>query len=184
VAAELAPKRLEFLKQAAPQLQRVAMLWNADDLGMTMRYEASAAVAKELGVTVQSLGVREPNDFGAAFAEMERSKPDGLLMVADALTFLNRKRVFDFAAKHRLPVIYETEQYVRDGGLMSYGPDLGETAERGSGLIVRILKGGRPAELPFEQPTRFRLVINVKAAKALELSIPPALIGISDEVIE
>jgi putative tryptophan/tyrosine transport system substrate-binding protein len=133
VAAELAPKRLEFLKEAAPKLQRVAMLWNAKDLGMTMRYEASAAVAKELGVTVQSLGVNEPNDFEDAFAAMERSKPDGLLMVADALTFLNRKRVFDFAAERRLPAIYESENFVRDGGLMSYGPDETETAERGAG---------------------------------------------------
>jgi len=184
VAAELAPKRLQFLKQAAPQLERVAMLWNAEDLGMTLRYEASAAVAKELGVTVQSLGVREPNDFDAAFAAMERSMPDGLLMVADALTFLNRKRVFEFAAQHRLPAIYETERFVRDGGLMSYGPDDNETAERGASLIMRILDGERPADLPLEQPTRFRLVVNLKTAKVLGLAIPPTLIGIADEVIE
>ena len=101
VAAELAPKRLELLKEAAPKLLRVAMLWNANDLGMTTRYEASAAAAKKLGVTVLSFGVREPDDFGDAFEAMERDKPDGLLMVADALTFLNRKRVFDFAAEHR-----------------------------------------------------------------------------------
>jgi putative ABC transport system substrate-binding protein len=184
VAAELAPKRLEFLKEAAPKLQRVAMLWNAKDLGMTMRYEASAAVAKELGVAVQSLGVNEPNDFEDAFAAMERSKPDGLLMVSDALTFLNRKRVFDFAAEHRLSAIYETEAYVRDGGLMSYGPDEAETAERGANLVVRILKGGKPADLPLEQPTRFRLVINLKTAKTLGLTIPATLLARADEVIE
>src|SRR5215208_4233666 len=111
VAAELAPKRLELLKHAAPQLQRVALLWNAGDLGMTARYEATAAAAKTLNMTVLALGVREPNDFGDAFATMERSMPDGLLMVADALTSLNRKRVFDFAATHRLPAIYEADNF-------------------------------------------------------------------------
>ena len=184
VAAELAPKRLELLKEAAPKLQRVAMLWNAKDLGMTMRYEASAAVANGLGVTVQSLGVSEPNDFEAAFGAMERSMPDGLLMVADALTFLNRKRVFDFAAEHRLPAIYETEGFARDGGLMSYGPDGPEISERGANLISRILKGEKPADLPLEQPTRYRLVINLKTAKALGLTIPQTLLVQADEVIE
>src|SRR6266568_1863341 len=184
VAAELAPKRLEYLKEAAPKLQRVAMLWNAKDLGMTMRYEASAAAAKELGVTVQSLGVREPDDFGDAFAAMQRDKPDGLLMVSDALTFLNRKRVFDFAAEHRLPAIYETSAFARDGGLMSYGPDENETAERGANLVLRILRGEKPADLPLEQPTRFRLVINLKTAKALGLTIPQSVLLRADDVIE
>ena len=184
VAAELAPKRLELLKEAVPELKRVAMLWNANDLGMTMRYEASAAAAKTLSVSVESLGVREPDDFEDAFAAMERSMPDGLLMVADALTFLNRKRVFEFAAHHRLPAIYEGANFAHDGGLMSYGPDGAETAELGTNLIVRILKGERPADLPFEQPTRFRLVINLKTAKALGLAVPPSLLAQADEVIE
>jgi putative tryptophan/tyrosine transport system substrate-binding protein len=184
IAAELAPKRLGLLNEAAPKLQRVAMLWNANDLGMTMRYEAAAAAAKQLGITVESLGVREPNDFDDAFAAMERDKPDGLLMVADALTFLNRKRVYAFAAAHRLPAIYESAPFARDGGLMSYGPDEAETADLGTNLIVRILKGEKPADLPFEQPTRFRLVINLKTAKALGLTIPSALLASADEVIE
>lgn len=184
VAAELAPKRLEVLKEAVPNLRHVAMLWNAKDLGMTSRYEASAAVAKHLGVTVQSLGVREPDDFADAFAAMEREKPDGLLMVADSLTFLNRKRVFEFAAAHRLPAIYENDAFSRDGGLISYGPDRTETAERGASLIAKILNGARPADLPFEQPTRFRLVINLKTAKTLGLNIPPTLLARADEVIE
>ncbi len=184
VAAELAPKRLEVLKEAVPNLRHVAMLWNAKDLGMTSRYEASAAVAKQLGVSVQSLGVREPDDFAEAFAAMEREKPDGLLMVADSLTFLNRKRVFEFAAAHRLPAIYETDAFSRDGGLISYGPDRIETAERGASLIATILKGARPTELPFEQPTRFRLVINLKTAKSLGLNIPATLLARADEVIE
>ena len=105
-------------------------------------------------------------------------------MVADALTFLNRKRVFDFAAEHRLPAIYETSAFARDGGLMSYGPDEKETAEQGADLVLRVLKGQKPADLPLEQPTRFRLVVNLKTAKALGLTVPPGLLVAADEVIE
>ncbi|MCP4617734.1 MAG: hypothetical protein GY844_15040 [Bradyrhizobium sp.] len=184
VAAELAPKRLQLLKEAVPQFQRVAMLWNAKDLGMTTRYEASAAAAKRLGVIVLSFGVREPDDFGDAFEAMERDTPDGLLMVADTLTFLNRKRVFDFTAARRLPAIYETRAFAQDGGLMSYGPDENETAEHGANLVLRILKGEKPSDLPFEQPTRYRFVINLKTAKALSLTMPPGLLISADEVIE
>jgi ABC-type uncharacterized transport system substrate-binding protein len=184
VAAELAPKRLQLLKETVPDLKRVAMLWNANDVGMTMRYEATAAVAKELGIEVQPLGVREPNDFEDAFTAMSREPPDGLLMVADGLTFLNRKRVYDFAVKHRLPAIYEDERFAGDGGLMSYGPDPVETVERVAGLVDRILKGVSPAELPMEQPTRFRLVINLKTGKALGLAIPQSILARADEVIE
>jgi putative tryptophan/tyrosine transport system substrate-binding protein len=184
VAAELAPKRLELLKKAAPQLQRVALLWNAGDLGMTARYEATATAAKTLNISVLPLGVREPNDFGDAFAAMESSMPDGLLMVADALTALNRKRVFDFAATHRLPAIYEADNFARDGGLMSYGPDEVETIERGANLLERILKGEKPADLPLEQPTRFRFVVNLKTAQSLGLTIPQSILLLADELIE
>jgi putative ABC transport system substrate-binding protein len=184
VAAELAPKRLELLKELAPALRRVAMLWNASDLGMTMRYRATAAAAQTLGVAVQTLGVREPDDFNDAFAAMIRDPPDAILMVSDALTYLNRKRVFEFATAHRLPAIYEREDLVRDGGLMSYGPDIAEGFDRAAALVDRILKGADPASLPFEQPTHFRLVINLKTAKALGLTVPPSLLARADEVIE
>jgi putative tryptophan/tyrosine transport system substrate-binding protein len=184
VSAELTPKRMELLKQMAPSLRRVAMLWNAADLGMTMRYRASEAGAKAMGVAVQALGVREPDDFEQAFAAMNREMPDAILMVTDSLTVLNRKRVFEFAAAHRLPAIYEFDWLVRDGGLMSYAPNLDETFERVAALVDRILKGAKPAELPFEQPTRFKLVINLKTANTLGLDVPPMLLGTADEVIE
>jgi ABC-type uncharacterized transport system substrate-binding protein len=184
VAAQLAPKRLEFLKEAVPSLKRVAMLYNANDPGMSLRYEASATVAKELGVSVQPLGVREPDDFEEAFAAMNHEMPDGLLMVSDSLTRLNRKRVYDYAAAHRLPAIYEADSFVRDGGLMSYGPDGIEAIDRVASLVARILKGAKPADLPLEQPTRFRLVINLRTAKALGLAVPPTLLARADEVIE
>jgi len=184
VSAEVTPKRMELLKQIAPRLRKVAMLWNADDLGMTLRYRASETGAQALGISVQALGVREPNDFDQAFAAMNRDVPDAILMVSDALTILNRKRVFEFAAAHRLPAIYEDDRYVRDGGLMSYGPDQSESFARMAALADRILKGAKPAELPFEQPTRFRFVLNLKTAKSLGLEVPPTLLALADEVVE
>ena len=184
VAADLAPKRRELLKDMAANMKRVAVIWNANDRGMTTRYEASAAAAQSLGIAVDSLGVREAKDFDEAFAAMDRRMPDSLYLVADMLTAANRKRVFEYAAAHRLLAIFEGELYARDGGLMSYGPDPGETAERAAQLIGRILKGAKPADLPVEQPTRFRLVINLKTAKALGITVPPSLLARADEVIE
>jgi len=184
VSADLTPKRMELLKQMASGLRRVAMLWNAADLGMTLRYQASQAGAKAMGLSTQELGVRKPDDFEQAFEAMQSDMPDAILMVDDALTNLNRKRVFEFAAAHRLPAIYEFASLVRDGGLMSYGPDPDESFSRVAALVDRILRGAQPADLPFEQPTRFRLVINLKTAKALGLTIPPSLLARADQVIE
>jgi len=184
VAATLSAKRLALLKEMSPKLSRVAMLWNKDDLGMTMRYQASAKAAQALGLTVQALGVREPDDFDEAFGQMNSDLPDGILMVADALTNLNRKRVFEFAASRRLPAIYEYDFLARDGGLMSYGPDFTESFERAAALVARIFGGARPGDLPFEQPTRYPLVINLRTAKASGLDVPPTLLAIADEVIE
>ena len=128
--------------------------------------------------------MREPNDFAAAFAAMTHQMPDGILMVSDSLTLLNRRRVFEFSAAHRLPAIYEFESLVRDGGLMSYGPDQGGSAERGAALVDRILRGASPAEVPFENPTRFTFAINLKTAKSLGIIVPPALQVQADVVIE
>lgn len=184
VAAELSAKRLEVFKDAFPNLHKIAMLWNAGDLGMTLRYKSAAAAAQTLGFEIQPLGVGEPDDFAAAFAAMERDRPDAILMVTDALTVLNRKRVFEFAAQRKLPAIYEYASLVRDGGLMSYGPDMNEVYDIAADLSVRILKGARPADLPFEQPTRFNLVINKKTLDALGLTIPAAMLMRADEVVE
>jgi putative ABC transport system substrate-binding protein len=145
-AAVLATKRLALIKQAVPKVQRVAMLWNRDDLGMSLRYEASAGAAQVLGVAVRPLGLREPDDFNGVFEAMDRDPPDAIFMVADALTTLNRKRVFDYAGAHRIPALYEYDlPNVHDGGLMSYGPDLNESMERAADLTARIFAGARPA---------------------------------------
>ena len=151
---------------------------------MTLRSRAAEAAAKVLDVSVQTFGVREPNDFGNAFVEMTRSRPDAILMVSDTLTVLNRKQVMEFAANNRLPAIYEFGFLVRDGGLMSYGPNLRETGERVGDLVARILRGARPADLPLEQPTHFEFIVNLKTAKSIGLIIPPTLLSRADEVIE
>jgi len=183
-ATDLSVKRLELLKEAVPGLRRVAMLWNKGDPAMTLRYNASASVAGTLGISVQPLGVGEPDDFVEAFAIMEREMPDAILMVADTLTLLNRQRVYDFANQHQLAAIYELDASVRDGGLMSYGADRTEIFERTAALVDRILKGDKPANLPFELPTRFKFALNLKTAKAIGLEVSPLLIARADEVVE
>jgi putative ABC transport system substrate-binding protein len=184
VATTLSTKRLGLLKELLPKLSRVAMLWNKDDLGMSLRYEASAKAAQEMGADVEAVGVREPDDFNEAFTVMDSQMPDAILMVSDSLTMLNRERVFNYASAHRLPAIYEFDSLVREGGLMSYGADLQESFERAAAMVDRIYKGAKPGDLPFEQPTRYLFVINLKTAKSIGLEIPPNLLALADEVIE
>jgi ABC-type uncharacterized transport system substrate-binding protein len=183
-AAMLSTKRLSLLKALLPSLQRVAMLWNKEDLGMSQRYEASAKAARDIGVQVQALGVREPDDFDDAFTAMNRENPEAILMVSDSLTLLNRKRVIQYAATHRIPAIYEADNIVQDGGLMSYGADDHESFSRAAALVDRIFKGAKPADLPVEQPTRYLFVINMKTAKAMNLIVPNNLAALADRVIE
>jgi putative tryptophan/tyrosine transport system substrate-binding protein len=183
-ASMLSTKRLSLLVAALPKLRRVAMLWNKNDLGMSLRYEASAKAADGVGITVQPLGVREPDDFNDAFAAMTRDRPDAIMMVSDSLTLLNRKRVIEFAAEHRLPAVYEADSIVRDGGLMSYGADQQESFERAAAIVELIFKGAKPADLPVEQPTLYRFVINLKTAKSIGLEIPATLLALADEVLE
>jgi putative ABC transport system substrate-binding protein len=183
-AGELSTKRLGLLKELRPDLRRVAMLWNQDDLGMSLRYQASAGAADALGVAVQALGVREPDDFNEAFSAMDRDRPDAILMVSDSLTVLNRTRVFEYAAARRLPAVYEAEIFVRDGGLMSYGADTAESFGRAAAFVDQILKGSKPSDLPFERPTRYTFALNLKTARAIGLEVPPLLLARADEVVE
>ena len=183
-ATELSAKRLELLKEAMPRATRIAVLWNADDRAMTLRYREIEKAARVLGVTIQPLGVREPDDFDVAFSAMTREPPDAVYLVTDALTTLNRRRVIDFAAAHRVPAMYENGLVVRDGGLMSYGPDLADNLRRAAVYVDRILKGAKPGELPVEQPNRYYLLVNLKTAKALGLTIPQSLLLRADEVVQ
>jgi putative ABC transport system substrate-binding protein len=184
IASDLSAKRLTLLKEAVPSVHNVAVLWNADDLGMTLRYRAAEVEAKRLGMAIVPLGVREPDDFDAAFSEMTTTPPDAILMVTDILTVLNRKRVIEYAEKHRVPAIYEFAFLAHDGGLMAYGPDMDAVFDRAAGLADRILKGAKPADLPLELPTRFQFAVNLKTAKAIGLAIPETILLRADDVIE
>jgi putative ABC transport system substrate-binding protein len=183
-AVNLSGKRLELLKEAVPRASRIAVLWNADDRGMTLIYREIERAAQALRVTVQAHGVREPNDFQAAFAAMTASRPDALFLVTDALTNLNRKRVIDFAAAHHMPAMYEYGVLVRDGGLMAYGANPDDNQRMAASYVDRIFKGAKPATLPVERPSRYYLTINLKTAKTLGLALPSALLARADEVIE
>jgi putative ABC transport system substrate-binding protein len=184
ISSELSAKRLTLLKEAVPSLHTVAVLWNADDFGMTLRYRAAEVEAKRLGMAIVPLGVHAPDDFDVSFSEMTKAPPDAILMVTDILTVLNRKRVIDYAENHRLPAIYEFASLAHDGGLMAYGPDTDAVFDRAAGLADRILKGAKPADLPLELPTRFQFAVNLKTAKAIGLTIPESILLRADDVIE
>lgn len=183
-AAVLSAKRLELLKELVPSIERVAVLWNAGDQAMTLRYRQIEVAAQLLRVTIEPLGVREPDDFNAALAAMNRTRPDALMMVTDALTMLNRQRVLDYAAQHRIPAMYEFAVVPRSGGLVSYGSDFDQTFRLAADYVARILKGARPGDLPVEQPNRYFLVINLNTARALGIGVPQAVLLRADEVIE
>jgi putative ABC transport system substrate-binding protein len=180
MATALSAKRLELLKEAVPTLSRVAVLWNAADPGMVLRFREIEAAARVLGVTVQSHEVHSPQDFERAFTAMTREHPDALFVVAEVLTLSHRCQVLDFAAQNRLPAMYEFGVFAREGGLMAYGPKLTDSFQRGAYYVDRILKGTKPADLPVEQPMHFELVVNFKAAEALGLTIPPHLLVLAD----
>jgi putative ABC transport system substrate-binding protein len=184
LAPELSAKRLDLLTQAVSPLARVAVLWNLDNEGMALRFRETQAASRVLGVSIQSVGVRTPDDFDGAFATITRERPHGLLVMADTVTLGQRKRTADFAASHRIPAIYEQRDFVDVGGLMSYGIDIVDHYRRASSFVDRVLKGIKPADLPIEQPTKFELVINMKTAKALGLTIPQTLLLRADQVIE
>ena len=184
IPSELTVKRLELITEAVGGLKRLAVLYNAADASMVARYEIVVAAASDRGMTVQPFGVRGPDDFESAFSGMSADRPDEILMVSDILTMLNRKRVFEFAGAKKIPAIYEVDSFARDGGLMSYGAERSEAAERAPDLIDRILKGAKPADLPIERSAHIKFVINLKTAKELGITLPPTLLARADEVIE
>jgi putative ABC transport system substrate-binding protein len=184
LAEELSGKRLELLRETVPRATRVAMLWNSTNPSMVSRAQSAQTAAGVLGVTLQSLGVYDLVTFDNAFATITRTRPDVLLTLIDPFTNQHRKRIVDFAATQRLPAIYEAREFVDAGGLMSYGPSLAALHRRAATYVDKILKGAKPADLPVEQPTRFEMVINLKAARALGLAIPQSVLMRADQVIQ
>ena len=181
---QLSAKRMQLLKEAVPKAALIAILWNVNDQGMTLRYREIEKAAQILQVAVQAIGVRESEDFAVAFATMNSRRPDAIFLVADALTRTNVKRVIEFAAAHGIPAMYEYSPIVRDGGLMSYGPDPDDAFREAANFVDRILKGARAADLPAQQPTRYYLTINRTTATALGLTIPQSLLIRADDVIQ
>jgi ABC-type uncharacterized transport system substrate-binding protein len=184
LASDLWPKRLEILKEIAPKLSRVAMVWNKGNAGMTLEAKATQEVAGPLGVALQDRGIKEPNDLEVVFAAMSKDRPDAFLAIADTVLNSYQKRILEFLAKHRVPAIFESSAWVEAGGLISYGPIYADLYRRSAIQMDKILKGAKPADIPVEQPTKFELVINLKAAKQIGLTIPPNVLARADKVIK
>ena len=177
-------KRLALLKEAVPKLAQVAVLWNPTARGLENRLKELYPPAATLKVTLKAFEVREASQLDAVFAAIARARVDGLTVLTDPLTLRHRAAVVSLAAKHRLPAVYGFGEFVRAGGFMVYGANIPDLFYRAAAYADRILKGARPADLPVEEPTKFELVINLKAAKALVLTIPPSLLARADEVIQ
>jgi len=188
---ELGAKRLELLKEAVPRVKRVAVLWNptySQRFSGSFRFWSSdwvevRAAAQALGITLQSVEIRGPDDFDTAFSAMTRERAEALIAFSDPLIVFHGRRITDLAAKNRLPAVYASREVVDAGGLMSYGASSTDMFRRAAVYVGKILKGAKPADLPMEQPTKFELVINLKTAKALGLTIPRSLLLRADEVI-
>ena len=183
-AAVLSAKRLEILKELVPAAKRVAVLWNAGNYAMTLRVREIEKATQVLGMSIDPLGVREPDDFDVALAAMTRARPDALMMLTDALTNLNRQRVLDYVGARQIPAMYEFGYVVHAGGLISYGSDQNETFRLAADYVAKVLKGAKAGDLPVEQLNRYFLVINLKTAKNLGLNIPQSLLLRADEVIQ
>jgi ABC-type uncharacterized transport system substrate-binding protein len=183
-ASDLWPKRLELLRGIVPKLSKVAMLWNKGNTGMALEAKATQEVAAPLAVALQDRGVTDASQLDVVFAAMTRDRADGFLALMDAVLSSHRKRILDFLAENRLPAIFESSDWVEAGGLISYGPNHADAIRRTAILMDKILKGAKPADLPVEQPTKFELVINLKTAKQIGLTIPPNVLARADRVIK
>src|SRR6266446_2066388 len=187
LAPELVGKRLEQLTQAVPGVSRVAVLWQPGALGERTERDIlkEAEVAgRALGVRLQFVEARGPEDFNRAFSVMTRARAGALTVLPGSMFVNERRRLVDLAAKNRLPAVYTSREYVDAGGLMSYGPNQAELYRRAATYVDKILKGAKPGDLPVEQPTKFELIINLKTAKALGLTIPQPVLGRADQIIE
>ncbi len=183
IAAALAGKRLELLKETLPNLTRLAILWQPQNKGSEESWKESQLAARQLGLKIHSMEVSSPDKFESAFGLASKANSDALAVTLSSLFSLNRKLIVSLAAKHRLPAIYTRDEFADRGGLMSYGADEGEPFKRIGVMIDKILKGAKPADLPVEQPTKFELVINLRTAKQIGLTIPPNVLERADRVI-
>ena len=184
IVDELEVKRLQLLKEAIPTASRIAVMWNPDNPVWVSVMQRLREVAPTLGVQLQELAVRNSGDFASALRSATASGVGALLLVEEGLFAGHSKTLVDLMAKHRMPAMYPQPAFVQLGGLLAYWVDVSDMLRRLAGHVDKILRGARPADLPIEQPTQFGLVINLKTARALGLTIPPALLVRADQVIE
>jgi putative ABC transport system substrate-binding protein len=184
ISAELSGKRLQLLKEVVPRASRVAALWNPASSGQGLELRGAAAAARALNVELQPVEFRGYGDFEGAFQAAARGRAGALLVLQDTLTFSGRAQVVRLAAKHRLPAMYPSRESAEAGGLVTFGPNFQDNYRRAATFVDKILKGAKPGDLPVEQPTKFELVINLRTAKALGLTIPQSILIRADEVIQ
>jgi putative ABC transport system substrate-binding protein len=183
-APELAGKRVQLLKEALPRVSRVAVLWNPGNQGGARQWQEAEAAARALGITLQSVEVRDPKDFPAALSAMTGRRADALITFLSPLTSAFRPIIVEFATKNRLPTMFELRADVEAGGLMAYSPSITDRFRRAAGYVDRILKGAKPGELAIEQPTHFELIVNLKTAKALGITLSPSVLLRAEKVID
>jgi putative ABC transport system substrate-binding protein len=184
MSTELGAKRLGLLRTLNPRVSRAAVVWNSANPYSVLVFKQTADAANTLGIEVQPLGVQASAELDNALDSLPGRQVDGLVVVDDPLTLARRAKIAQVAADSRLPAIYGLREFTDAGGLMSYGADLADLFRRSVGYVDKIFKGAKPADLPVEQPTKFELVINLKAANALGLTVPPTLVAGADELID
>jgi putative ABC transport system substrate-binding protein len=182
--SELSGKRIELLKELLPRLSRIAVLWNGANPGAVHTWQETQAAAQKLAVKLRPLEIRKADDLGPSFEVAKRGNEKALVVIQDSLTLANQTVIAQLAARHRLPAIYGSSGFVEAGGLIAYGASRRELWRHAAVLVDKIFKGAKPGDLPIEQPTKFELVINLKTAKALGLTIPPSVLARADEVIQ
>ena len=182
--SDLSGKRVELLKETFPNVHRVAALWSSHDVLSTGNFKESQDAAKAFAMQLHSFELRKVEDIDKAFAETPKSRVDSVLVIISPFVTLHSKRIVELALKHRLPGMYPTRQFVEEGGLMAYGPLISDLYYRAATYVDKILKGAKPADLPIEQPTKFELVINLKTAKQIGLTISPNVLARADRVIK
>jgi putative tryptophan/tyrosine transport system substrate-binding protein len=184
LTAEASAKRLQILKTVVPGLSHAAALWNPGNSAIVFSWKETQGAARVLGLILQSHEVQGPKDFAAAFAAITEERPNALLVLQDAVTMQQRREIIDFAIKERLPSMFQEKGWAEAGGLMSYGENLASMYRRAAYFVDRIFKGAKPADLPVEQATKFDMVLNLRTAKAIGLTIPDSVLALANEVIE
>jgi putative tryptophan/tyrosine transport system substrate-binding protein len=184
LTAEASAKRLALLKKLLPELSRAATLWNPANPAIVFAWKETERTAGPLGIALHPHEVRGPQDFAAAFAAIAEEQPEALLVLQDAVTMQHRNNIADFAIQQRLPSMFQEKEWVKAGGLMSYGENLPSMYRRAAYFVDKIFKGANPADLPVEQATKFEMILNLRTAKAIRLTVPDSILALADEVIE